>query len=286
MKSQFDHNLISSFYLWFDNILTDKGEAVITGRSQVFKFANGINTPSNLNGFYSSERQFCADNLNAPNYIYLNSSQVYQNTTGSNKVIIDNNQGRILLDKSYGTGINISGNFIQKEINLYITNETEEEILLKNEFFVESGQSYSGYTNQIAKARYCLPCVFLVNNYSENNGFAIGGLRDTSSYIKAIIFAKSNYQLDGVLSLFRDSSEKCFKIIDQKDFPYGEYWHVKSGNYLYKDYTNLKKIDEAFIKEAEAYKLKENAQGILQKFRKDTFIGYIDFKISSIRSIL
>lgn len=281
MNPQFDHNLTSSFYLWFDNRLTNYTNAVITGQNQTFSYGDGIETPSNMNAFYGTSRQFCADYSGASTGIMLDGQIIYQKTTGE-KVLFDHSKGRILMDKSYGTG-NISGSFVQKEINLYTTNETDEEIIARNEFYIESGSFYSDSVNEIAKAKYCFPCVCLSSDDSDNKGFALGGLRDTKNTIKAVVFATSLYQLEGILGSFRDTSDRNFAVIDQKDFPYGQYWHVKQPPYSYTSLIASKKIGTSFIKKARAYKLKDSGQSSLQKIRKDIYLGYIDFEISSIR---
>ena len=398
MKAQFDHNLMSSFYLWVDNQLVETAEAIISGETQVFKYQSGANAPTGFNVFYSSANQLYPDDCcgifqesvysggtgnhtasprspsqyravtgilnsgveiesgiyyqftvnvtgwdNHPGInVYYNSGLLgtfgdtagefnfrftgtidgsapitfnyyttpftygtmeYENvvinkqedinyvltTSGAriyqgNGVYIDNNKARVLLPKSYGTEIPLSGNFIQKEINIYTTNESEEEIIIRNEFFLQSGQSYSDSMNQLAKAKYYMPCIFLSYNDSNNKGFALGGLRDTTTKVRGIVFARTTYQLEAILSTFRDSSEKMFKIIDFEDFPYGEYWHIKSYPYAYADYVENHAIDEAFIKKVSVYKLKDSGQTALQKIRKDLFLGYIDFEISTIRT--
>lgn len=283
MKAQFEHNLMSSFYLWFDNKLKKEGEAIITGRTQFFTYGEGIDTPSNMNAFYSSANQFCVDDTGSPSGIMSGGTMIYQNATGAEKVLIDTNRGRILMNTGYGTGIEISGNFIQKEINLYTTNETDEEIIMRGEFYLESGQSYSESMDQLAKAKYYAPCVFLSNNDSENKGFAMGGVRDTSSRIKAVVFARSVYQLDAILDIFRDSAEECVKIIDMKNFPYGEYWHLKSYPYDYSTFVNQNKIDYTFIKKVRSYKIKDRGENAARKIAKGLFLGYIDFELSTIR---
>jgi len=283
MKPQFDHNLMSSFYLWADNRLVDKAEAVVTGRTQIFKYAEANDIPSNMNAFYSADRQFCADHEDAPNHIFSEGWIVFQNTTGQYRIIFDHDQGRVLLNKSFGTGIPLSGQFVEKEINLYTTNETEEEILMRNEFFVNSGQSYSDYMNQLAKAKYYLPCVFLTPSSSDNRGFAFGGVKDTKTVMKAMVFARNSYQLQGVLGTFRDTAERNIKIISHDNFPYGAFWHVRPYPYSYPDYITGNAIDETFIKRVGEYKLKDNAQASLSRLRKDMHLGFIEFELSSIR---
>ena len=255
----------------------------MTGNIQYFRYGDSIDTPSNMNSFYSSANQFCVDFSGSPSGVISNGSIIYQNTTGEDKVLIDNNKGRILMSTGYGTGIEISGSFVQKEVNLYTTNETDEEIILRGEFYLESGQSYSESMDQLSKAKYYAPCVFLSDGASKNEGFAFGGTRDTSTMIKAVVFARNIYQLDAILSLFRDSSEKCVPIIESEDFPYGEYWHLKSYPYEYETYAEANKIDSTFIKSVRTYKIKDRAENAARKIAKGLYLGYIEFELSTIR---
>ena len=68
MKSQFDHELLSSFYLWFDDVLVRRNESYITqatGLSFVQKVAgtaeDADDIPPNLDAFYAPFRQLVGE---------------------------------------------------------------------------------------------------------------------------------------------------------------------------------------------------------------------------------
>ena len=51
MKAQFDQNVLSSFYLWFENrLLRDDAKAYSTGVSNDFKYVDFYDLPSGLSG--------------------------------------------------------------------------------------------------------------------------------------------------------------------------------------------------------------------------------------------
>ena len=51
--------------------------------------------------------------------------------------MIDHDQGRVILNSTVGTTLSISGDFARKTMNTYITNESEEELLLNTDFFIK-----------------------------------------------------------------------------------------------------------------------------------------------------
>lgn len=284
MNSQYDHNLISSFYLWLDDFLVNKNNCSFTGINQIFEYYEANDIPSNMNAYYSQSNQFSCGHEAAKDFFYKDGNIIYQDVFSENKVLIDNNNSRILIDKQISEeNFVYSGNFIEKEINLYISDQTEEDIIINTNFIIESGQSYLEYVDQVSKKMYKTPCVFIINDSSYNKGFAFGGTKETTSYIKSVIFASNLWQLNGILSIFRDASEKHVNLINNDDFPYGEFWHCKSGIFNYSEYSESKKIDKVFIKKADVYKLKDAAGGFKQKVAKNLYIGLSDFEISSIR---
>lgn len=279
MKAQYDHTLLSSFYLWFDDRLTRVGEAVETGNSQIFEYYDAIDSPQGFNSFFSPQRQFSANGTGCPSGVFVNGTGISQSSTG---MLIDHDQGRILLASGYGTGVEVSGNFVEKEINVYITNDFPEEIVTNQDFVLNgSSETYLQATGENGLRRFTIPAVFVTSNASSNEPFALGGMDETVSKVRAMVVATSNYELDGVMSLFRDSANKSFKLIDYEDFPYGAYWSVKNPPYYYPDLAS-QSSEWANIKDVNVYKLKDHVQ---QRLNKGILLGFLDFKISRPRIV-
>lgn len=297
MKAQFDHVLQSSFYLWFDNRLTNIAEAYYEPEGgQIFDAVvkgtdgAGLDIPESLDAFYCADRQLVANGTGEagegePSGVYINSSFVEQGDpiTG---LMIDHNEGRVMVNAgSVADDAVVSGHFKRKEINVYITNETEEQLLIQNDFIlsdVADEPTYLKQQSELGDRKYTLPAAFISLNSSSNQPFALGGVDDTKSIIRVVVITDSNYSLDAVLSLYRDAQKTCFNLVEFEDFPFGEFFHVKEFPYYYPDFMNANPSSRppAFIDRVISSKLFDRSgTQIPQGLR----IGFMDFEISNIR---
>ena len=280
MKVQWDHLVLSSFYLWFDDQVVTQAEAVTTGISQAFSYSTlGTDVPSNLVAYYAPDRQLVANGTGVPSGVYVNGGLVNQ---GTNNLMIDFDQGRVLMDASEGTTLTVSGNFDRKNVNVYITNQSEEEIILNTDFVLASdGETWLQNADQLGQNNYTVPAAFISYNTSINNPYAFGGLDDTVSVIRVVFIAEDNYTLDGMLSSFRDTARTCVQMFSYDDFPFGEYFHIKSPPYSYSDLVASRPNNKkAFIEKVTISKLYDRSS---LRIHKDLLIGFADFELSNIR---
>ena len=71
MKVQFDHELQSSFYLWFDDRITRVMSGINPDVPMVFDYYADINdTPASFDTYYSPYRQLLANGENASVGLY------------------------------------------------------------------------------------------------------------------------------------------------------------------------------------------------------------------------
>lgn len=283
MKVGFDHELLSSFYLWFDDRLNYFAEAVMPSVTHTFQHVDSPDLPSNYIAYYSPYRQFVwsSDKNSVNDFVTIDGTQV----TDKNNIYIDYNNGRVLLNNSAysSTTLNITGDFAYKSVNVYITDETEENVILNSDFLISPVnqtflQQNGGFTDKI----YTVPAVFLTLANSSNEPFAFGGMDNTISNIRGVVVADSNYTLDGVLSLFRDSARACFSMIEFNDFPFGEFNHIKSHPYKYETLSagSSKKF---FIEDVKCSKITDRARERISS-SQDYKIGFIDFNVSMPRT--
>jgi hypothetical protein len=97
MKATYVTNLISSFYLWLDHEILDRGEAFINYSGKLY---NSPDPNFPLNSVYSAPfRQWVYDssiqNANIPSGIFINGGHVARGVNGLN---IDFNKGRAILN--------------------------------------------------------------------------------------------------------------------------------------------------------------------------------------------
>ena len=305
MKPQFDHRLQSSFYLWVDDRMTRYWEAVESGITQTFHYSSlGVDIPSNQVAYYSPDRQLVGNGLDVPSGVWV--SGILDNagapmdytfvgqTTGLDPdptgLMIDFDLGRVVMGTGITTGdatsLSITGGFNRKAFNVYMTNETEEQLLLNSDFIIadQSDETFLQNVTGLGSPNYTLPAAFVSYNASMNKPFAFGGMQDTRSNIRVVTVSEDNYELDGVLSLFRDSTEVAVPLVAFADFPYGEYFHIKNPPYTYSGlYDSLMSKDGAkysFIEKVTCSKLFDRTYSQLSPNLK---VGFIDFQISTPR---
>ena len=284
MNVGFDHDLLSSLYLWFDDRLNYFAEAYQPEINHTFEYVDTLDVPSNYHAYYSPYRQFvsASDKIAVKNFVNINGSTVLDR----NGIYIDYNNGRVLVDTSvHGASktLNITGDFAYKTVNVYITDETEENVILNSDFIISPvNQTYLQTSGGFSSKIYTVPAVFLTLANSENKPFAFGGLDNTVSNIRAVVVADSNYTLDGILSIIRDSARTKFSLIDFEDFPYGEFSHIKSHPYKY-DTLSKSSSSRCFIEEVIASKLTDRSRERITS-SKDYKIGFLDIQVSKPRN--
>ena len=295
MKPQFDHKVLSSFYLWFDDRITRYAEAVESGISQNFYYSNlNVDVPTNQVAYYSPDRQLVANGADVPSGVYISGgsfgssySWVDQDGDNATGLMIDFEKGRVILNSGVGSALAISGDFDRKTINSYITNESDEDLLFNTDFVVAGvdDETFLQTVTGLGAANYTVPAAFLSYNSSTNKPFALGGMQDTRSNIRAVVVVNENFSLDAALSLFRDSTEVCVPIIDFEDFPFGEYFHIKNPPYTYSGLYKTKMdagAPYAFIEKVSSSKMYDTA-GAAMNIPRDMRIGFIDFTLSTPR---
>ncbi|MDB4314546.1 hypothetical protein N9955_00805 [bacterium] len=281
MKAQFDHSLISSFYLWFEReLLSDKIAAYTTGLDNVFQYHPEANLPDGFISYQGSYRQLVADqDVSVPNSgIFVNSSFV---TGAASGLYLDYNDGRVIMPAASGTTLNITANSTVKEVNTYMTNDDVEKILMEYDFIVD-GQSQPDSASRDSdkdEKSYFLPACFVIPSQSNNKVFAFGGEEDTRTSITVMVLTDNNFVMDGVLNHFRDRSRTCVPIIDFNDFPYGDSFTVKSFPYEYNALASTASSD-SMIETVNASRVTEKLNN---KLNKGFQIGFLNFELSTYR---
>ena len=282
MKPTFTHNVINSFFLWFDNFLMTKGDAYKTYTTKLYNYQD-----PRLGGdkvvYGSPYKQWVYDKnitgATIPSGFTINNQFV---STGTSGMKIDFDNGRIIFNSGVSTGLNITGTYSVKEVNSYITDQPEDNLIIENKFVTNSRFTVS--ENYIAPYNPVTPCIFASIQTAHNTAFAFGGEDETKCIIKVVAFCENLYQLDGVLSVFGDSYNEIFSIIPMTGHPLGEFNEMKTGayptGYDYKNLSNSYNSQTLFISHVETSKIRDS---VIKELNPILHIGFLDFEIKTYR---
>jgi hypothetical protein len=275
MKPQYQHKVITSFSLWFDNYLLKKGEAYSNKTGSLYHFDDS-RLPSSYKVYASPYKQWVTDSSIAGSEDPIIPTSF--NGSGRNDdIIFDFENGRIIeTGGNFGTGESITGTFAVKDFNIYLTNETEEDLILENKYALNS--RYNDSPSGVKPYDQMTPAIFINTETAQNTPFAFGGEDQTQISIKAVVLAESSFELDGVLSIFADSRHENIVMIPFTGYPITEYGDLKGGVYNYtgliSDYKDAE--SELYIEDVVVSKLSEKTK---PQAIGDLKIGFIDFDI-------
>ena len=278
MKAQFQHNLTSSFFMWFDNFLLTKGEAYTNKTGEFFYYDDTL-IDSDYTVFGSPYKQWVSDSsidgAKVPTGVYVNG-----NLSGrADGIVLDFDNGRALAAGASSTDT-VTGSFAVKDFNIYFTNDTEDDLIIENKYVVNSRVPSGPYT-YITPYDDVAPAIFLAASTLENKPFALGGMMDTVVLMKAVVISDDPYKLDGALSIFGDSVNEVIEPIPMSGFPYTELGDLKGDSY---NYTGVK---EGYAGETPYFVDKVRTSKLSDRARKavanELYIGFIDFDVQQHR---
>jgi len=290
MKAQFDQNILSSFYLWFENrLLGSSAKAYKTDLSNAFTSGSFPDVPPSHIAFQGKYRSLVGEyGVDQPNSgFFLNNAFISGNYDQNGGVFTDYENGRLIFPKASGASIagkELTANSTVKEVNTYITNDTDAQIILHSDFkdsATELPYQY-GKTGEYDETTYFLPACFISVASSDNKEFSFGGEEDTRTRMRVMILSFDNYTLDSVLSLFRDTVRRDITHIPYEDFPYGFSFSIKDFPYSYDNLVDAQSspvkshIESVSVSKIVSERIREN-------LNKNISIGYIDFELCTYR---
>ena len=278
MKEQFQHKLTTSFFLWFDNFLLTKGEA-FSNKTGEFFYYDDTRLDSTYKAYGSPFKQWVTDSsvtgATGPSGVYIGGDFSGRN----NGVVIDFENGRALVSGS-DEDLTITGEFSVKDFNVYMTNDTEEDLVVENKYTVNSRLPSGPYT-YIQPYDDVVPAIFISSSDASNTPFALGGMQDTKVSMKAVILAEDTYQLDGVLSIFMDSIDECITPIPMTGYPTTELGDLKDNSY---NYTNVEDgysgVIKFYVDDVRTSKLTDRDR---KSLAHDLYVGFLDFDVQQYR---
>tara|TARA_Y100001937_G_scaffold53658_1_gene74015 strand:+ start:15107 stop:15994 length:888 start_codon:yes stop_codon:yes gene_type:complete len=291
MKAQFDQDLLSSFYLWFENrLLGSKSQAYQTNLDNAFTSGNFPDIPPSHIAFQGKYRQLVGEHgVDNPNSgFFLGNFFITGNYDQNGGVYTDYDNGRLIFPQASGASIGstaLTANSTVKEVNTYITNDTDAQTILHSDFkdsATELPYQY-GKTNEHDETTYFLPACFLSIASSDNTEFSFGGEEDTRSNIRVMVLSFDNYTLDSVLSLFRDTVREDITHVAYGDFPYGFSFSIKDFPYSYDTLIDNQPSSAVKSHILNTSVSKVVSEKIRENLNKNISIGYIDFELCTYR---
>lgn len=277
MKQQFDNQVISSFLMWFDHTLLEKGDAYYTVNSTFPANSSYFKNYYAYNGPYKGlVYDTSITGATVMTGVYVNNVKY---NLGSGPVSgINYYEGQVY---SPSGSLNVSGTYSVKEFNVLLTSQPEETLLFETQYSKRNKLPTGILKDSLAENTITYPVVFLKNNGSSNTPAAFGGTDETRVDVRAIVIADSQYNLDAVCSLFRDRNYDNVPLIDQSDNPFNVLGSFKNNapfNYntvtAGKDYCM---IDRVSISKISSVRNKENM------LNPSAYFALIDFELIKFR---
>jgi hypothetical protein len=271
---------MSSFYLWLDHEILEKGEAFTNYTGSLFPTYD----PSldGISSVYSSPfRQWVYDSsivgATIPSGVFID--DISPINRGESGLALDYNRGRVIFNNNLIGNQNISAGFAHKDYNLYYTDEKEEKILFENSYSITS--AIQGITGGLSHDESPFPCIFLKNRLTDNIPFAFGGHKKTETMIRCIVLATNSFSLDGLMSILNDSLEKTFPVFSASELPFDYLGDFKYTGFNYKEMCeNYDLANLAYIDNVTVSKLDEIRNS---KTNKKSIGAFIDFDVANVR---
>ena len=283
MKPQFDNKVMSSFFLWFDNKLLTKGEAYENTTGQFYSTSDeyyGYQTYS------SSYSQFVSDasitGATIPMGLYVGNNLINVGEGGSDGLYDIN----YLNGKAYFSGVqssDVTGSFSIKDFNIYLTNETEDQILFETKYTKRNKIDLTPTGLEADTKTY--PVVYLKAMGTSNEPVSFGGQDITTVNVRAIVLAQSQFELDAIGSIFRDTKKTLVPFFEESDMPFNSFGGYKSGaQYNYTTVAASKtSVNSCFIEDVFVSSFDRGVQSKISSLNPDVFTCIIDFELNNFR---
>ena len=285
MKPQFQHQIVTSFTLWLDHLILCKGEAFQNITSSLYLQQDDRLDPNYLS-FASPHKQWVTDSsikkAKVIDGITIDNYFVKRNAQG---IKYDFDNGRVLVPRNIAnTSSYIEGLYAVKDFNVYITDQTEEELLIETKFDKNSRFDQDIFEG-IKPYDQVVPAIFCSYEQGENIPFAFGGEDITESRIRCVIFAENSYQLDGLFSILKDSNTTSVANVGFNEHPLNEFGDLKFGHYDYEDlserYYNFRNSNSCFyIDKVNVSKLNDR---VAKRAHPGLYLGFADFTVRAHR---
>ena len=283
MLPQQENNLLSSFALWLDHTLLQKGQAY-TNVSSYFYNTNQVFT--NYKVYAAPFKQFVYDTsvsgATVITGLYLSGNFITPGQGGFSG--INYQDGYAYFSSNIITTGSISGTYAIKDFNIKMTSQSDEIILFETKYQIRPkfNQGYSGLSPEIET----YPVIYIKNDGGQNNPFAFGGIADTRTRVRCFVISDSEFKLDAVKSILKDQKDGYIGLLTTGEMPFNSFGGLYNGNYNYISKVASKQGSNLiFIDRVDVSKININTLALtdLKKIGTHIFAGIIDFELSVVR---
>ena len=120
---------------------------------------------------------------------------------------------------------------------------------------------------------------------SSNEPISFGGQDQTTVNIRAIVLAQSQFELDAVGSIFRDTQKTLVPLFEEDEMPFNSFGGYKDKEqYNFSTATSTKGSSAScFIEDVFVTNLERGIQTKIRALNPDIFTNIIDFELTKFR---
>jgi hypothetical protein len=282
MQPQQATTTLLSVYPWLDYLLLQKGQAYTNITTPLYYTPD----PRLGTGFvtYAAPFKSFVWDSGVSGAIIINgisgsiNGQPFSLSRGQSGMMTDFMNGRVILPASFGTKAIVSGSYAFKDLNVYFMNQSQEQMIFSNKYYLNSRFSLTG-----RPPAYDLvtPAIFITNGNSENNNWAFGGIYNTVNTIAINILAENMSQLQGVMSLLIDQKNAYMpQLSGGATWPLNFYNDYKPGGWNYQTQIAQSNPGSLYF----ISKVKATAVSDYAKIDESVMLGIVDITVERVRS--
>jgi len=281
MKEQLDNQILTSVYQWFDHTLLKEGEAYETKTAKLYPQSDP--KLKNLYIYASPHKQWVSDSSVSgaaiPTSVDVSNSGV---SFSGRDLFADWDNGRVISTTDLGN--DVEATYSTKNINVYITNDSEEEIIFQNRYGVNN--FYTIPASGIEPYNKALPACFLTFNNTSSSPYALGSsdFQEEEFNIRGIVISNNSMHIDACFSIFRKQKDKSIPLLNSSDTPFDVLGGIKdtfSGSYDYSVFPQDPSRELVSIDKVTTSKFFAGSHEAMPQGMK---VGFINFKLTYFRS--
>lgn len=274
MNVQFTHILKTSFALWLDHALLNGAQAYQNVTGQLYPQQNsGVRGNVWAAPFKSWVADSCVNGATIISGAYNKNGQFLTRDSG---IVIDYQNGRIISQQKYAG--NLTGIYARKDYNIYTSTEDEIDWWLTEVYGANKNISYT--LTGMVDGPFAAPCIILTNSRSTNRPWALGGMRESDSTIRAYVISNSQkpFYKEAVVSFLNDTAQYSFPLVSFGDVPYTASGDLKSGYYCYNDLCNQYSPPNVYIENVHSYAVNQR-----QNNATSFTVDLVEFDLNMVR---